>query len=102
MNSMVETWFRDAGMEPQHLSTCNSMTVMARFAAAGHGVTILPQAILRTDIKRGSLRVLPTRPRLRPRALCACFQADKHHATLRSIIDAAARIMRQSHLIRAR
>jgi DNA-binding transcriptional LysR family regulator len=76
------------------------MTVMARFAAAGHGITILPQAILRADIRTGVLRVLSTRPRLRPRTLSACYLMDKRHVTMRAIIDAAARIMRKNRLIR--
>ncbi|VWX61777.1 LysR family transcriptional regulator [Burkholderiales bacterium 8X] len=54
----ISAWFDAAGIEPAHLSTCNSLALMARLVAAGQGVAVLPTAMVRNELDAGQLRLL--------------------------------------------
>ena len=60
--STVRSWFATAGVSPKRLNTCNSLTVMARLAAGGAGISLVPPAIVRDELAAGTLRLLRTAP----------------------------------------
>ena len=99
MNAMVHAWFRDADVEPRHVSTCTSMDVMRRFAQADQGITMLPSAFVGAEIAAGTLKILHSRPPLPSRTLCVCYLSDKYGANLASIIHVAQGILEKSGLI---
>ena len=74
--TLVMNWFGSAGLEPQHLGTCNSLSVILRLTAAGAGVSLLPPAILATELQAGTVQLLKTRRNLVRQHLFIGYQAD--------------------------
>jgi DNA-binding transcriptional LysR family regulator len=55
-------WFAEGRQDPLHLSTCNSLMLIARLVAAGQGAAVLPPAMVRNEVESGQLRALRTKP----------------------------------------
>jgi DNA-binding transcriptional LysR family regulator len=97
----IREWFSEEGLEPERLSTCNSLSVMARLAAAGLGVSVLPTSILAAEFDTGLLRPLAARKRLPPHTLCVAYQSDEAGPGIDAVIAAAEEIMRRKQLFGA-
>lgn len=98
LHTIIMEWFGRAGLAPEHMSACNSHTLMAQLVSAGHAVAVLPLRILRADIRSGRLKVLTTRPRIAPRPLFICRPRDSASPGLDAIIRIATEVLRQSGL----
>ena len=96
---LVLNWFGSAGLEPQHLSTCNDLSVIIRLTSAGEGVSLLPPAILATELRLRSLQILKTRPEIvRPR-LYAAYQVDKAGPGINAVLETARKVIARSGLV---
>jgi DNA-binding transcriptional LysR family regulator len=62
IHSRLTEWFAGHGVYPQRQHTCNSVIAMARLAAAGLGVALLPEQVVARELAEGSLSVIPTVP----------------------------------------
>ena len=89
---IVKSWFGTAGLEPQRLSTCNSLSVIVRMVAAGETVSFLPLAIVAEEIASKQVRVLHASPKIPEPRFFAAYQRDKEGDSMRSVIDVARRI----------
>jgi DNA-binding transcriptional LysR family regulator len=95
----VMNWFGSAGLEPERVSTCNSLSVILRLTAAGAGVSLLPPAILTTELGAGTVQLLKTRRKLvRPR-LFVGYQADMVGPTMLAVLDIAHQVVSRSRLL---
>lgn len=74
----IMTWFDVGRIEPAHLSTCNSLALMARLVAAGQGVAVLPTAMVRNEVEAGQLRPLRTAMDVQPGTLVVAFSGPAH------------------------
>lgn len=97
----IRDWFAEDGLEPARLSTCNSLSVLARLAIAGFGAAVLPTSILAAEFETGALRPLPVRRKLRPHALYVAYQTEESGPGVDAVIRAARDIMRQKGLFEA-
>lgn len=61
-HTSIQDWFRYKGANFRRIYTCKSMGVAASLAAAGLGVTLLPERCFRREIDSGVLKVLDTQP----------------------------------------
>jgi DNA-binding transcriptional LysR family regulator len=96
---LVLNWFGSAGLEPLHLSTCNDLSVIIKLTAAGEGVSLLPPAILKTELRSGSLQILKPRPGiLRPR-LYAAYQVDKSGPGMNTVLETARAVTARCGLV---
>lgn len=75
----IRSWFATAGLEPQRLNTCSSLTVMARLTAAGFGVSLIPVGVFRAEIAAGALRPLRARPAIPSHRLTVAYRLDADH-----------------------
>jgi DNA-binding transcriptional LysR family regulator len=98
---IVKSWFGTAGTQPTRLSTCNSLSVIARLACDGEIVSFLPLAIVAEEIAAKRLRVLNASPKIPEPRLFAAYQLDKSSLSLRSVIDEARRISIATKLVGA-
>jgi len=83
-------WFSAAEMEPEHVSSCNSLALMARLIVEGQGVAVLPTALMKTEIDSGLIRILPTKMALAPGTMAVAHSGPAHRYRLlnRMIIKA--------------
>ncbi len=83
-------WFSSADVEPEHVSSCNSLALMARLIVQGQGVAVLPTALMRSEIDSGLIRLLPTRPAMVPGTMAVAYSGPSHRyrPLIRMIIKA--------------
>jgi len=96
---LVRHWFASAGLEPHQLSTCNDLSVIIRLTAAGEGVSLLPPAILASELRAGALALLKARPGLERPHLYAAYQVDKAGRSVATVLDTARRVSAHTGLV---
>ena len=90
----VNNWFGAAGLAPQRINTCNSLSIMAKLTVDGFGVAPLPCALVTAELKRGMLRRLPTNPGLQAGRLMVAYRTDPDIGNLASIVDLVREVTR--------
>lgn len=91
-HTSIEEWFRSANAVCRRIDTCKSLGVAASLAAAGLGLTLLPENCYRAETAAGRLRVIPTSPNLPKVEFMATFSADNVMPAVRHIAQLAAEI----------
>lgn len=92
----VRSWFEPSGHWPDRVSTCDSLWIMARLAAAGLGVALLPAVMPGLESQWSALRTLAADPHIAPHRLHAAFHRENDSASLRSVIAEARSLLAQS------
>jgi DNA-binding transcriptional LysR family regulator len=98
--TLVRSWFSRAGIEPSRISTCNSLSVVARLTSSGSGISLLPLCVVAAELRAGTLRRLSTRPEIEPQTIYAAYQADVASPVLAAILANAREVVGQSEFIR--
>ncbi len=93
MFRLMMQWFRSANMEPPRMHTCTSLTVMARLAAAGVGVSLLPPSIVSAELAAGTLRTHAARPRIPVVNMFAVYYASEESVSTRAVIGATRKVL---------
>jgi len=96
---LVQSWFESAGCHPARISTCNSLSVILRLAAAGAGVALLPIAILPTEPEAGRLRVLRAQPEVARQRFFAAYLIEKAGPGVRAVLATARQVIARSTLL---
>jgi len=99
LHTIIMEWFGQAGFEPEHVSACNSHTLMSQLVCAGHAIAVLPFRTMRSEIRSGRLKVLTTRPRIAPRPLFICQARENASPGTDTIIRIGSEVLRQSGLL---
>ena len=71
-------WFSTADVEPEHVSSCNSLALMARLIVEGHGVAVLPTALMQAEIDSGQIRLLPANPAMISGTMAVAHSGPAH------------------------
>jgi DNA-binding transcriptional LysR family regulator len=95
----IRDWFDVSDVEPLRVSSCNSLTLMARLVAAGQGAAVLPTAMVRNEVESGQLRQLQLASPVAPGMLVVAFAGPVHRyrPLVRTIVEA----LRESELVAA-
>ena len=92
-------WFREAGIEPQNVSSCNSLATMLRLVAAGHGVAVMSLAIMRAEIESGLIQTLVAKPRLKQEKYLVAYQAERSGSGIETIVHLTTQILARSEVL---
>jgi DNA-binding transcriptional LysR family regulator len=101
-HSLVTNWFRNAGLEAENLSSCNSLSMMLQLVAAGHGVAVMSPAIMRAEIEAGLIHTLIPEPRLRQQKYFIAYQAERRGSGIDAIIKLTRDMLARSGVLVAR
>jgi DNA-binding transcriptional LysR family regulator len=96
----VHEWFAAGDCQPERITTCNSLTIMARLASVGYGVAMLPTAILRAEFELGTLRPLRTDPPVGAHDLLLARRASLSPVIVSAVRDTAAQLVHASDLMK--
>ncbi len=88
----IEDWFHAGEANFRRIDTCKSLGVAASLAAAGLGITLLPQRFYAREIKSKQLRVVETQPKFNPVEFTATTSTDGIHSVARKIAALAAEV----------
>ena len=94
----ITGWFAAAGVQPVRIHTCNSLVIMTRLALEGAGISLLPVAILRKEIRRGALRALRVAPKIPAHRLAVAYRRDAPGQGLRTVSQMIQELARASDL----
>jgi DNA-binding transcriptional LysR family regulator len=61
--SVLMDWFTGTGLMPPHLSSCDSVAVIASLVTAGAGISILPICVVEAQLAAGTLLRLDVAPK---------------------------------------
>ncbi len=96
------SWFAKAGLEPMHLSSCNTVpSVVAHLVEAGVGIAILPTKLIEPQLKAGSLVALGHQPSIEPAYLCVAHRANETSPAVEVVVDAVRRSLTASDLLQS-
>jgi len=94
----ITGWFAAAGVQPARIHTCNSLVIMMRLALEGAGISLLPVAILRKEIRLGTLRALTVAPKVPAHKLAVAYRRDAPGQGLRTVSQMIQELTRASDL----
>jgi DNA-binding transcriptional LysR family regulator len=96
---LVRDWFSRGGVHAPRISTCNSLSVVARLTSAGAGVSLLPTAVIRSELHSGALQRLATRPPVEPQRLYAAYHADAAGGTIDALLALAQDVVARTRFV---
>ena len=96
---LVHDWFARAGLVVSRLSTCNSLSVITKLTAVGAGVSLLPTAIIESELRSGALRRLTVRPAIATQRLFAAYQAEQAGPGMSTILSTARAILARTEFL---
>lgn len=90
-------WFAAGKVEPEHISTCNSLALMARLVGAGQGIAMLPKAMVRNEVESGQLKLIDVNLAISSGVLVVAFAGPAHR--YRPLIRTIQEALHDSELI---
>jgi DNA-binding transcriptional LysR family regulator len=101
-HTLVMNWFRDAGVEPVNISSCNSLSTMLQLVAAGHGVAVMSPAIMKDKIAARVIHTLNTTPSLRQQEYLVAYQNERRGAGMDTIIRLTTDVLARTGVLVSR
>lgn len=96
---LIHDWFARSGLVASRISTCNSLSVVTRLTVVGAGVSLLPTAIIESELRSGALRRLTVRPTITTQRLFAAYQAEQAGPGIASILSAARGVLARTEFL---
>lgn len=100
MYQQVMSWFRQAGVEPSRIRRCTSVTLAVELVRAGIGVGFLPNRLIQTYVKVGSLVKLSTKEHPIPSRLFAIYRFAEHGPLIEIVLKAAYKIITELNFLK--
>ena len=97
-NASVIQWFRQAGVTPQRLSTCNDLTATIRIILRGVGIASIPVRVMKPYVDQGSVKELKVQPAIHPYDVWVCYQVEELGAGLRQVVGMIQDIVAEEQL----
>jgi len=99
--STIHDWFAGAGLVPQRLNTCTSLTIVAKLTADSIGISALPPVLVRRELARGSLVKLSTAPDLPTHYISIAYQIWTEQGDLAPIANLAHTLVARPRTVRS-
>jgi DNA-binding transcriptional LysR family regulator len=99
--SVLMDWFGAAGLTPRHVSTCNSVAVIACVVASGAWISPLPACIIEEQVQNGALKLVPTQPPLPGQHMFAAYPKAPASQALPEVIDVIRRTISRTRFVEA-
>jgi DNA-binding transcriptional LysR family regulator len=97
-NASVVQWFRQAGVSPLRLNTCNDVTATIRIILRGVAIGSIPVRVMKPYVDQGLARELNVLPPIPPYEVWVCYQVEELGPGLRQVVDMIHAIARDEKL----
>lgn len=94
----VTRWFDQAGVAPQRLSMCNSLSVTAMAVTSGLGIGLVPQRAMQDGVDRGEVVELPVLPRVVAHQVWICYQVNELGPGLQQVVNVIRELITEQRL----
>jgi DNA-binding transcriptional LysR family regulator len=92
--SIIE-WFGAAGLVPQRINTCTSLSIITKLTVDAFGVSVLPTVLVGGEMRSRTLRRLRTKPGLPPSHLTVAYRNDPQIGDLASVVELVREVVRR-------
>lgn len=99
MYRQVMNWFRYDGVEPVRVDLCTSVSVIRQLVSDGVAAAYLPQKMIETQLRSGSLHALTARPGMEPPRLYAGYRAADTSTATDAVIRAARQVVAEANYL---
>jgi DNA-binding transcriptional LysR family regulator len=83
----VTRWFSQAGVTPQRLSMCNSLSVTSLMIRSGRGVGLVPRRVMRDSVSAGEVIEFQVEPNVAPHQVWICYQVEELGPGLQQVVE---------------
>lgn len=97
--SVAADWFKTCGSSLDHFSSCNSVSLIAKLVAAGHGISVLPMSLIRAELEQGVLQCLPAEPARILRTYYISFLKEEQGSGDNMLVRIAKEVLAQGDLL---
>jgi DNA-binding transcriptional LysR family regulator len=94
----INRWFSQAGVAPQRLSMCNSLSVTMLTIAGGLGIGLVPESVMRDSLAQGVVKQLDVRPSVPPHQVWICYQVEELGPGLQEVVGMIRQIVSEKGL----
>lgn len=88
----IGNWFKKGHAEAKRVSACNSLGVVARLTASGHGISMLPPDIYSDLVENGLLEVIQVEPKIKPMQFVALHKPVRGQFLPKIVADLAREV----------
>jgi DNA-binding transcriptional LysR family regulator len=90
----IINWFGAAGLAPQRINTCTSLSIITKLTVDAFGVSVLPTVLVDGEMRSRALRRLRTKPGLQPSHLTVAYRNDPQAVGLASVVELVRDVVR--------
>jgi len=102
LHKAAVAWLQSGKCEAKSFNTCNSLSLLSELAVAGHGATLLPCPVARTQVDRGLLHALPVKPSIAPLTYFVSHLRDDPGLADGALVRMAKEVLTRSGLLMRR
>jgi DNA-binding transcriptional LysR family regulator len=96
----MTSWFANAGVTPERVSICNSLSVTIRMVLSGLAVGMLPVRILAAELERGDAVRVPVTTPIPAHRVSLCYQIADFGPNLQAVVDLTRDLIVEHRLFR--
>ena len=98
LNTTINRWFSQAGVAPQRLSMCNSLSVTMLTIASSLGIGLMPESVMRESLAQGVVKQLDVQPPVPAHQVWICYQVEELGPGLQQVVGIIRQILSEKHL----
>jgi DNA-binding transcriptional LysR family regulator len=98
LHSSVSRWFEQAGVAPQRLSMCNSLSVTMLTIEQGLAIGLVPERVMQDSVARGAVAELTVLPLVPAHQVWICYQVEELGQGLRQVVEIIREIVTEKRL----
>ncbi len=98
LHTTVGRWFDQAGVAPQRLSMCNSLSVTMLTIIQGLGNGLVPERVMQDSVARGEVAQLTVPPLVPAHQVWICYQVEELGPGLRQVVEIIREIVTAERL----
>lgn len=96
----MNSWFANAGVTPERVSICNSLSVTIRMVLSGLAIGLLPVRIVAAELERGDAVRVPVTTPIGAHRVSLCYQIADFGPNLQAVVDLARDLIIEHRLFR--
>lgn len=93
-------WFASAGVTPERVSMCNSLSVTIRMVLSGLAIGLLPVRVVAAELDRGDVVRVPVTNPVAAHRVSLCYQIADFGPNLQAVVDLTRDLIVEHRLFR--
>lgn len=95
--SVVTDWLSHE--RTSNISFCNSHALIIQLVRAGHGIAVLPLALVRNELASGAIKVIQTKPPVARQRFYVSYLKDRKGRDMNALVDMARQVLTRNGLL---